>query len=201
MSDEVFDQIRWLPQPSESSRRKSQCGNASGFWRSIAAGKELRWSIEGGTLVGRSSRTIGARASIRDPRNKGMDPASAVQRMKDPAIAALDTILASDVEQSAAAIFGTQNPTKEQVSVVAQALDNVEDVKMDNESEILDGLTDRGALAVLAAGHKRFKSGEKIVREMDAGIMAMAADTQDSRFADLERRAKAGDKEAEAEGR
>jgi hypothetical protein len=37
-------------------------------------------------------------------------------------------------------------------------------------------VSDRGALAVLAAAHKRFKSGEKIVREIDSGVLKMAAE-------------------------
>ena len=32
-------------------------------------------------------------------------------------------------------------------------------------------VTDEGALAVLAAAHKRFKSGEQIVREIDSGVL------------------------------
>lgn len=40
--------------------------------------------------------------------------------------------------------------------------------------------TDAGAMAVLAAGHKRFKSGEKIVREMESGAMRMAARPKDA---------------------
>ena len=37
-------------------------------------------------------------------------------------------------------------------------------------------VTDRGALAVLAAAHKRFKSGEKIIREMQSGVLKIAAE-------------------------
>ena len=39
-------------------------------------------------------------------------------------------------------------------------------------------VSDRGALAVLAAAHKRFKSGEQIVREIDSGVLKMAAERQ-----------------------
>jgi len=39
-------------------------------------------------------------------------------------------------------------------------------------------VTDRGALAVLAAAHKRFKSGEQIVREIDSGTLKVAADRE-----------------------
>ena len=37
-------------------------------------------------------------------------------------------------------------------------------------------VSDRGALAVLAAAHKRFKSGEQIVREIDSGVLKMAVE-------------------------
>jgi hypothetical protein len=37
-------------------------------------------------------------------------------------------------------------------------------------------VSDRGALAVLAAAHKRFKSGEQIIREIDSGVLKMAAE-------------------------
>jgi hypothetical protein len=66
---------------------------------------------------------------------------SARQRILDPTIAALDMIQASDVEQAAAVVFGTNNPTKEQTQVVKDALTETENTKMDNEGEILDGLT------------------------------------------------------------
>jgi hypothetical protein len=56
----------------------------------------------------------------------------------------------------------------------------------------------RTALAMLATAKKRFAAGEEIVRE-DIQARKMAAQTQDARFAELEARAKAGDKEAEAE--
>ena len=36
--------------------------------------------------------------------------------------------------------------------------------------------TDRGALAVLAVAHKRFQSGEQIIREMQSGVLRMAAE-------------------------
>ena len=39
-------------------------------------------------------------------------------------------------------------------------------------------VTDRGAAAVLAAAYKRFKSGERIVREIDSGVLKMAAERQ-----------------------
>jgi hypothetical protein len=58
--------------------------------------------------------------------------------------------------------------------------------------------TDRGALDVLAAGVKRFGSGEQIIRA-EVTERRMAAQTRDARYAELEARAKAGDKEAEAE--
>jgi len=58
--------------------------------------------------------------------------------------------------------------------------------------------TDRGALDVLAAGVKRFGSGEQIIRA-EVTERRMAAQTQDARYAELEARARAGDKEAEAE--
>jgi len=66
---------------------------------------------------------------------------SARQRILDPTIAALDMIQASDVEQAAAVVFGTNSPTKEQTQVVKDALTETENTKMDNEGEILDGLT------------------------------------------------------------
>jgi hypothetical protein len=56
----------------------------------------------------------------------------------------------------------------------------------------------RTALAMLATAKRRFAAGEEIVRE-DIQARKMAAQTQDARFAELEARAKAGDKEAEAE--
>jgi hypothetical protein len=56
----------------------------------------------------------------------------------------------------------------------------------------------RTALAMLATAKRRFAAGEEIVRE-DIQARKMAAQTQDARFAELESRAKAGDKEAEAE--
>lgn len=60
-------------------------------------------------------------------------------------------------------------------------------------------LSDRGAGAVLAAAMKQFQSGERIVREINSGVLKTAETAQDARFAELEARAKAGDKEAEAE--
>lgn len=56
----------------------------------------------------------------------------------------------------------------------------------------------RTALAMLATAKRRFAAGEEIVRE-DIQARKMAAQTQDARFAELEARARAGDKEAEAE--
>jgi hypothetical protein len=56
----------------------------------------------------------------------------------------------------------------------------------------------RTALAILSTAKKRFAAGEEIVRE-DTKAKRAAAQTQDARFAELEARAKAGDKEAEAE--
>ena len=43
-------------------------------------------------------------------------------------------------------------------------------------------VNDRGALAVLAAAHKRFKSGEKIVREIDSGVLKSAETAQDAEY-------------------
>ena len=43
-------------------------------------------------------------------------------------------------------------------------------------------VTDRGALAVLAAAHKRFKSGERIVREIDSGVLKTAETAQDAEY-------------------
>jgi hypothetical protein len=60
-------------------------------------------------------------------------------------------------------------------------------------------LTDRGAQAVLSSAIKRFQSGERIIREMDAGILSERRGVDDVRYAELEARARAGDKEAEAE--
>ena len=43
-------------------------------------------------------------------------------------------------------------------------------------------VTDRNALAVLAAAHKRFKSGEQIVREIDSGVLKSAETAQDAEY-------------------
>jgi hypothetical protein len=43
-------------------------------------------------------------------------------------------------------------------------------------------VNDRGALAVLAAAHKRFKSGEQIVREIDSGVLKSAETAQDAEY-------------------
>jgi hypothetical protein len=56
----------------------------------------------------------------------------------------------------------------------------------------------RTALAMLSTARRRFAAGEDITRE-DTKAKRAAAQTQDARFAELEARAKAGDKEAEAE--
>jgi len=56
----------------------------------------------------------------------------------------------------------------------------------------------RTALAILSTAKKRFAAGEEIVRE-DTKAKRAAEQAQDARFAELEARAKAGDKEAEAE--
>jgi hypothetical protein len=56
----------------------------------------------------------------------------------------------------------------------------------------------RTALAMLATAKRRFAAGEEIIRE-DTKAKRAAAQAQDARFAELEARAKAGDKEAEAE--
>ena len=43
-------------------------------------------------------------------------------------------------------------------------------------------VSDRNALAVLAAAHKRFKSGEQIVREIDSGVLKSAETAQDAEY-------------------
>jgi hypothetical protein len=43
-------------------------------------------------------------------------------------------------------------------------------------------VTDRGALSVLAAAHKRFKSGERIIREIDSGVLKTAETAQDAEY-------------------
>jgi hypothetical protein len=43
-------------------------------------------------------------------------------------------------------------------------------------------VTDRNALAVLAAAHKRFKSGERIIREIDSGVLKTAETAQDAEY-------------------
>lgn len=43
-------------------------------------------------------------------------------------------------------------------------------------------VTDRGALAVLAAAHKRFKSGKQIIREIDSGVLKTADTAQDAEY-------------------
>ena len=43
-------------------------------------------------------------------------------------------------------------------------------------------VNDRGALAVLAAAHKRFKSGEQIIREIDSGVLKTAETAQDADY-------------------
>ena len=43
-------------------------------------------------------------------------------------------------------------------------------------------VTDRGALAVLAAAHNRFKSGEQIIREIDSGVIRTAETAQDTEY-------------------
>ena len=43
-------------------------------------------------------------------------------------------------------------------------------------------VNDRGALAALAAAHKRFKSGEQIVREIDSGVLKSAETAQDAEY-------------------
>ena len=43
-------------------------------------------------------------------------------------------------------------------------------------------VTDRGALSVLAAAHKRFKSGERIIREIDSGVLKSAETAQDAEY-------------------
>jgi hypothetical protein len=43
-------------------------------------------------------------------------------------------------------------------------------------------VTDRNALAVLAAAHKRFKSGERIIREIDSGVLKTADTAQDAEY-------------------
>ena len=48
-------------------------------------------------------------------------------------------------------------------------------------------VTDRGALSVLAAAHKRFKFGEQIVREIDSGVLKMAAEPKRERVGGKER--------------
>jgi hypothetical protein len=48
-------------------------------------------------------------------------------------------------------------------------------------------VTDRGALSVLAAAHKRFKSGERIIREIDSGVLKMAAEPRREKVASKER--------------
>jgi hypothetical protein len=48
-------------------------------------------------------------------------------------------------------------------------------------------VTDRGALSVLAAAHKRFKSGERIIREIDSGVLKMAAEPRREKVAGKER--------------
>jgi hypothetical protein len=48
-------------------------------------------------------------------------------------------------------------------------------------------VSDRGALAVLAAAHKRFKSGERIIREIDSGVLKMAAEPKREKVAGKER--------------
>jgi len=65
-------------------------------------------------------------------------------------------------------------------------------------------VSDHGAMAVLAAGIKRYGSGERIIRETKklpegSDIRMAGVQSQDARFAELEARAREGDKEAEAE--
>jgi hypothetical protein len=48
-------------------------------------------------------------------------------------------------------------------------------------------VTDRNALAVLAVAHKRFKSGERIIREIDSGVLKMAAEPRREQVAGKER--------------